>query len=148
VEDNPGGHPEANTAALLYQAFLRLADEINEAGRRHDPRVRSAHAAVFVHMEHEGIRLTRLAEKAMMTPQAMGELVDGLEKLGYLRRIPDPTDRRAKLIVFTDQGDGALKVAFEAIADVERRLAELLGRKALDDLQVALERIIAEYPRA
>jgi DNA-binding MarR family transcriptional regulator len=146
VADNPPGHSDPNTAALLYQAFLRLAEEINNAGRRHDPRVRAAHSAVFVHMEHEGIRLTRLAEKAMMTPQAMGELVDGLEKLGYLRRIPDPTDRRAKLIVFTDQGDGALKVAFDAVAEVEHRLAGLLGREAVENLHGMLERIIAEYP--
>lgn len=42
-----------------------------------------------------------------MTPQAMGELVDELEELGYLERRPDPTDRRAKLIVLTDRATPA-----------------------------------------
>ena len=45
-----------------------------------------------------GIRLTHLAERALMTPQAMSELVEHLVSHGYLERMPDPSDRRAKLI--------------------------------------------------
>ncbi|HVW42557.1 MAG TPA: MarR family transcriptional regulator [Amycolatopsis sp.] len=132
-----------NTAALLYQAYLRLAEQINTATIARNPGSRPAHATVFIHMENEGIRLTRLAEKAMMTPQAMGELVDDLERLGYLRRVPDPTDRRAKLIVFTDQGRAALDSAFEVIARVERDLERLLGPRKLASLQAMLELITA-----
>jgi DNA-binding MarR family transcriptional regulator len=139
VEDEP------NTGALLYQAYLRLAEVVNGAAREMDPRVRAAHAAVFIHRDRAGIRLTRLAEKAMMTPQAMGELVDGLERTGYLRRIPDPSDRRAKLIVFSERGEEALAMTFGKIADVELRLAELLGEQQLKDLRAALNRISADY---
>jgi DNA-binding MarR family transcriptional regulator len=140
-----GEKAQRNTAALLFQAYLRLAEEINAATIARNPQARPAHATVFIHMEHEGIRLTRLAEKAMMTPQAMGELVDDLERLGYLRRIPDPSDRRAKLIMFTERGLSALETAFAAINGVERRLARLVGRDRLDELQELLEQVIREY---
>jgi len=133
-----------NTAALLYRAYLRLAGEINDTVLSRTPEVRAAHATVFLNMELDGIRLTRLAEKAQMTPQAMGELVDELERLGYLRRTPDPTDRRAKLIIFSSRGREALETAFDVIDGVERELARSLGRAKLTELQNTLEKIIGE----
>ncbi|SDD29660.1 MarR family winged helix-turn-helix transcriptional regulator [Actinokineospora iranica] len=141
----PPRGPERNTGALLFQAYQRLADHINDATRRVDHRVRPAHAAVFVNMEHAGIRLTRLAEKAVMTPQAMGELVDDLEGWGFLRRVPDPVDRRAKLIVFTERGHDALTTAFAVIDGVERKLRALIGAAELARLQAALIRIAEEF---
>ncbi|MEU8246683.1 MarR family transcriptional regulator [Nonomuraea sp. NPDC048916] len=137
-------HPP-HIVALLYEAYLRLQDVVSEAGRAFDERVRPAHSAVFFHMEHEGIRLGRLADKAQMTPQAMGELVDDLEELGYLRRVPDPADRRAKLIVFTERGDEALRAGYAAIDEVERRLAALLGEDGLAGLHATLTRVIAGF---
>ncbi|MFD8491699.1 MarR family winged helix-turn-helix transcriptional regulator [Amycolatopsis sp. NPDC059657] len=136
---------EDNTPALLYLAYLRLSEEINEAGKAADPDVRPAHATVFINMEHDGIRLTKLAEKAVMTPQAMGELVDDLEKLGYLRRVPDPSDRRAKLIVFTERGERALDTAFAVIGELEQKLRDFIGVEALERVHRALRKIIDEY---
>ncbi|MGP3964333.1 MarR family winged helix-turn-helix transcriptional regulator [Nonomuraea sp. 3N208] len=137
-------HPP-HVVALLYEAYLRLQNVVQEAGRAYDANVRPAHSAVFFHMEHKGIRLSRLAEKAQMTPQAMGALVDDLERLGYLRRVPDPADRRAKLIVFTERGDDALKIGYAAIDEVERRVAALLGEDGLAELNATLSRIIQEF---
>jgi DNA-binding MarR family transcriptional regulator len=137
-------HPP-HIVALLYEAYLRLSDVVFQAGKAIDPRIRPAHSAVFFHMEHDGIRLSRLAEKAQMTPQAMGELVDDLEKLGYLRRVPDPADRRAKLIVFTDRGDDALRAGYAAIDDLERRLTVLLGEDGRSGLHAALTRVITDF---
>ncbi|MFF4619221.1 MarR family winged helix-turn-helix transcriptional regulator [Nonomuraea jabiensis] len=137
-------HPP-HVIALLYEAYLRLQDVVLDAGRTYDARIRPAHSAVFFHMEHDGIRLSRLAEKAQMTPQAMGALVDDLEELGYLRRVPDPADRRAKLIEFTERGDEALRVGYTAIDDVERRLAALLGEDGLAELNATLSRVIKAF---
>ncbi|TMR96394.1 MarR family winged helix-turn-helix transcriptional regulator [Nonomuraea basaltis] len=134
-----------HVVALLYEAYLRLQDVVLEAGRAYDAGIRPAHSAVFFHMEHGGIRLSRLAEKAQMTAQAMGALVDDLENLGYLRRVPDPADRRAKLIIFTERGDEALKIGYTAIDEVERRLAALLGEDGLAELNATLSRVIRQF---
>ncbi len=39
-----------------------------------------------------------------MTKQSVGEIVDDLVARGYAQRVPDPADRRAKLICLTDKG--------------------------------------------
>src|SRR5947209_13482354 len=55
--------------------------------------LRPAHTAVFQHIAGGGSRLTDLAERAQITKQSMGYLVDYLEDRGYLERRADPTDR-------------------------------------------------------
>ena len=99
TQDPPG--PADNTIAMLGHAYsllgFRIVDGVVGAGFPQKP----SHSAVFAQIRAEGSRLTELARGANMTPQAMGELVDELEALGYVERRPDPTDRRAKLIVLT-----------------------------------------------
>jgi DNA-binding MarR family transcriptional regulator len=103
---------------------------------------------VFAHIDMDGTRLTDLATRANMTPQAMGELVDDLEGLGYVRRVPDPSDRRAKLIVPTEIGYGCLQAAFDTIGGIERRLEDLIGPRRLAELRKILSRIVGTEPSA
>lgn len=134
--------PAANTATLLLQAHLQLADRINtEVIARGFP-IRPAHASVFIHMDVDGIRLTRLAEKAGMAPQSMAELVDDLVGMGSLARVPDPTDRRAKLIVFTDSGLDALQAGLDVVAEVETDLEKTLGKTRSRVLRETLDEIV------
>ena len=141
----PHRQPEANTTYLMEQASAQLERLVTAGVARAGHPIRVAHAAVFVNLEGQGIRLTQLAERALMTPQAMGELVDDLVDWGYLKRIPDPTDRRAKLIVLTPAGENALQDAFDTIIELETELERLLGRDGLLRLRRALRRI-AELP--
>lgn len=100
--------------------------------------VRRAHNSVFVNLPGEGRRLTDLADAADISKQAMGELVDDLVDKGYLRRVPDPTDGRAKLIVWADRGERAHHATLEAFSKIEQELAEAFGRERFDDLHVSL----------
>ncbi len=136
-------HPEDNTAALLGQAWAALGHQILAGVQAAGHPIRMAHSMVFVHMELEGIRLTELATRAAMTPQAMGELVDDLQRMGYVERVPDPSDGRAKLIVLTDAGFDNLQAAFDTIAGIEDELETMLGRRRLADLRASLRTIIA-----
>jgi DNA-binding MarR family transcriptional regulator len=142
----PLREPEANTTYWLEQAAARLdrrvTDGVNAAGHG----MRSAHSRVFGNIDAEGTRLTQLAERARMTPQAMGELVDDLAARGYVERVPDPSDRRAKLIVLTDLGYEAVQAAFDTIIGIEAELEALLGRSGLVRLRRALRRIVEETP--
>ena len=135
-----------NTADLLGRAWSRLGHQIVagviDAGYPQRP----AHSGVFAHIDLDGTRLTELAGRANMTPQAMGELVDDLEGLGYVRRVPDPSDRRAKLIVPTDIGYGCLQAAFDTITGIERGLEDLIGPRKLAELRKVLARIISAEP--
>jgi DNA-binding MarR family transcriptional regulator len=70
-------------------------------------------------------------------------VVDDLVDLGYVERIPDPADRRAKLICLTERGAEAQGTAFGLIADLEERWAERYGPERLAQLRETLEDIVA-----
>ena len=136
--------PEVNTTYLLGRAHKLLNQRIQESVAAAGHPIRPAHSAVFVNIDRSGSRLTHLAERAAMSPQAMGELVDDLVARGYLERVPDPADRRAKLIVLTDLGFQALQAAFDTILDIEAELLAELGAGGLARLQRALRRLAPE----
>ena len=68
--------------------------------------IRPTHGCVFRFLHGDGMRLTELASLAGLTKQSVGEIVDDLTALGYIERYPDPTDKRAKLLRLTKQGQG------------------------------------------
>ena len=139
--------PQAvNTVALLGRAYsllgFRIVDGVVGAGYPQKP----SHSAVFAQIRPEGMRLTELARGANMTPQAMGELVDELEQLGYVERKPDPSDRRAKLIVLTPLGRDCIAAGIATIQGIEERLDEVLGPRGHAQLRRLLTKVL-EDPR-
>src|SRR2546422_928145 len=90
-----------------------------------------SHQAVFASLGRSGTRLTVLAQQAGMTKQAMGQIVDDLEHLGYVERTPDPADGRAKIVRFTAAGLDFVCDAAEVLDEIWREYAELLGPREL-----------------
>jgi DNA-binding MarR family transcriptional regulator len=103
--------------------------------------IRHAHGCVFRYVERDGVRLTDLAELAGYSKQAVGEFVADLEALGYAERVPDPVDRRAKIIRLTPRGMEAKEAALEIFGAIEREWAEQIGEKRVAALRDALERL-------
>ena len=105
------------------------------------PHIRVAHGNVFQFLDDEGTRVSDLAARAQMTKQSMGELVAHLEAHGYVERVPDPGDGRAKLVRPTASGQAVYPLAVEAIAEVEARWAERIGEPKLRRLRALLEEL-------
>src|SRR5438270_7665150 len=114
-------HERPNLGILLRDPFQEVVRRVSvglaEAGFDD---LRQAHTAVFQHIAPDGSRLTDLAERAQITKQSMGYLVDYLEQRGYLERRPDPSDRRAALVCLTDRGWAQINAALAIIRTVER----------------------------
>jgi len=131
-----------NTVSLLGRAYsllgFQIVDGVVGAGFPQKP----AHSAVFGQISPDGSRLTDLARRANMSPQAMGELVDELEELGYVVRRPDLTDRRAKLIVLTKKGHACIAAGTATIEDIEQRLTDLLGERSHRQLRRLLTKLL------
>ena len=85
---------------LLLEAHRALGAElVATLTERGYPDARPGHAAVFLHIDRRsGTRLTELARRARMTKQGMMLVVDDLEERGYVRRVPDVEDARAKVV--------------------------------------------------
>jgi DNA-binding MarR family transcriptional regulator len=103
--------------------------------------VRASHDCVFRHLTPEGVRLRDLALASEMTPPAIGEHVDELERLGYVERVPDPSDRRAKLIRPTERGTAFMQAAYQALAEIEAEWVDAIGAAALTRLRDGLARV-------
>ena len=107
--------------------------------------LRPGHGCVFGNIDPEGgTRLTELAERANMTKQSVGEFASDLEQLGYLQRVPDPNDGRAKIIRLTDQGRRAYLIGRQLIDELEREWGERYGEERIDALRDGLEVVTAE----
>src|SRR6266700_5494044 len=109
-------HERPNIGILLrdpvQEVIRRVSVGLADAGFDD---LRPAHTAVFQHIEAGGSRLTDLAERAQITKQSMGYLIDHLEERGYLERRPDPTDRRAALVCLTERGWAQVRTALAII---------------------------------
>jgi DNA-binding MarR family transcriptional regulator len=101
-----------------------------------------SHQVVFGNLGRSGTRLTVLAQQAGMTKQAMGQIVDDLEELGYVERIPDPKDGRAKIVRFTAAGLDFVCDAAEVLDEIWHEYAKLLGASELDRVQDALHKLL------
>jgi DNA-binding MarR family transcriptional regulator len=144
LQGEPGQPGQAlNTVALLGRAYSLLGFQIVGgvvgAGYPQKP----SHSAVFAQIRPEGSRLTDLARGANMTPQAMGELVDELEELGYVERRPDPSDRRAKLITLTERGHACIAAGLATIEGIEQRIDGILGPRGHAQLRSLLSKLLA-----
>jgi DNA-binding MarR family transcriptional regulator len=124
--------PIGQLLGRLLRSFRQdLFRRAQEGGYRD---IREAHLQVFGAVDWTGTRLTVLASRANMTLPAMSELVDELQRCGYLERRPDPSDRRAKLIVPTRNGRRVLVAALRAVREIEAGYAAIVGKERFGEL--------------
>jgi len=100
--------------------------------------IRPAHMAIFQNLGPEGARIGELAERAKLTNQSVGYLVDYLESHGYVERSPDPTNRRATLVCFTERGWDEADACARILGDLDEELARQVGAERLQQLQSLL----------
>lgn len=106
---------------------------------------RYSHLNLTRNLDVWGTRTTTLAKRAGMTKQAMGEIVQQCEKLGLVGRRPDPTDARAKIVVFTDAGLEWLKAFRNALEQAEQEMRAEVGYLRVDAIASALAVYGASY---
>jgi DNA-binding MarR family transcriptional regulator len=127
---------------LLFRAARLWNERALERLQARIPAIRPAHTQLLPHIDLEGTKLTDLARRVGATKQAVGELVDALEAQGLVERVPDPLDRRAKLVRFTDRGKKELVAGLELLRAMEGELAEDLGQARMKRLGQTLRRLI------
>jgi DNA-binding MarR family transcriptional regulator len=136
---------EPDLARLLLEGHRVLSSELVAAlDERGWPDLRAGHAAVFLNVDRRsGTRLTELARRARMTKQGMMLIVDDLEGRGYVRRVPDPDDARAKVVRLTARGRRCVADCRRAVQALEARTRRTLGDRRYDTLREAVEDLVA-----
>lgn len=127
-----------------HRAYSAHAVELLRA-RGYD-RLGPAHTAILPHIDIDGTRASVIAERAGMTKQGAGQVIDDLQRQGLVERIPDPADGRASLVVFTDAGWTYLRAAADLKTEIESDYLQLLGTGQFECLCTNLARIV-EFER-
>ena len=129
---------------LLRRPYRRLQGRLYERlAAEGFSEVRSAHSAVFRHLQPGGSRLTDLAAAADLTKQSMAYLIEHLAGAGYLRVRPDPADRRARLVLLTARGRRCVEAALRISRELEAEAAHRLGAARLGELRRSLQELDA-----
>ena len=69
--------------------------------------------------------LGKMGARLQVHPTSVTNLIDGLEKLGYVERTPHPSDRRTTLAAITERGRGVAEQATEALHEIRFGTAPL-----------------------
>ena len=125
-----------NVGVLLFLPYrameTRVFDGLAAAGFAD---LTPAQARVFQRIAPGGSRVTDLAAQAGITKQSAGFLVDQLERGGYVERVPDPGDGRARLVRVADRGARSVEASRGIVAQVEAEWTAHLGERRMAQLR-------------
>jgi DNA-binding MarR family transcriptional regulator len=122
---------------LGFQLVLReFVTRVDAAGYAD---LRPIHGVVFQTLRESGATSTELAEHLGVTKQAAGQIVDELERKGYVTRQPHPGGGRRKLVVLTPKAFEHLTVAGRILHGLE---AELAGEVDFAVIRTELTKLI------
>lgn len=105
---------------LVLSEFVRRVDAAGYTD------LRPVHGMVFQVLHGPGATSSELADRLGVTKQAAGQIVDDLEKRGYVERRPHPAGGRRKLVVLTAKALEHLAVAGRILHTLEAQLTEQL----------------------
>lgn len=131
----------------LGQLLMRAARFYNEICvsrvQEFEPRFTVAHTRLFPHLDIEGgTRPSELAKRLGMSKQAINQLLKDLEKMGVVRREPDPEDGRARLILFTEEGHRSMVLGLNVLKNLERQISDWLTEPEVEKTKDTLEHML------
>ena len=138
-------HSDLGILVLLgYQGFVRnLHDHMRSQGFDD---LGSSDGVVFRILGGRPRTVSELASLLAITKQGMAQIIQDLEARGYVRRTPDPADRRAKQVELSDRGRAAIAAARQFHHSFEGALARHHGRDAIRSFRAVLEAMAAYAP--
>ncbi len=123
--------------AFAYQEFVRELRETHASGGFDD--IGRSDGYVFRALVERPMTVSDLATRLQISKQGAGQIVDDMERRGYVERRADPTDGRARLLYLSARGNVALAAARRFHRSYERRLVRTHGRSAVANLRIMLE---------
>lgn len=142
MTNDPSHHDSLGLLLRLAHQQWTLAVDTRLAEEGFDD-IKPHYANIFTFVPPEGIQVSQLTELAHVRKQSMTQTVEELEKLGYVERRPDPSDKRGKLVFLTERGMKVSPIARAAGRLVDQRWAELTSPEEIEALRRALRSVLA-----
>lgn len=138
---SPAEATPPHVAVLFFVAHRAVEQRVMAALRDAGHEVTLPQARLMARIGPDGTRPTELADSAQVTKQTAGFLVDQLAKAGYVERVPDPSDARARLVRISAHGRRAQALARKVEAEVTDEWAAHLGDRDLAELRRIMGRL-------
>lgn len=122
-------------AYALYWVDESLQASLEAAGWERMSRTRSM---IMVSVTAGINRPADLARSLGVSRQAIHQLLLGLREEGIIELVPDPRDRRAKVVQFGAEADQIRADAAKIMLGIEKELAKRLGKAEFKSLKAAL----------
>ena len=138
-----------NLAQLFMRAFYWTEEGLqNTLKERGWPEITRAQSQVFVSIGDGVTRPSEIAARLSVTRQAIHQTINELVSLGYVCLQPDPTDKRAKVVTYTERGAEVGSNTVSGLTAIEDQLASRIGAENVDALRAALSQNWGEpyYP--
>jgi DNA-binding MarR family transcriptional regulator len=103
--------------------------------------IKPRHCAVLELAEPGRLSQLELASRIGVTPSVVVDMLDELEALGAIRRVPQPEDRRRRVVQLTDAGRKLRDQAGRAAHAVDAELLSGLSPAMAEDLRAALSKM-------
>ena len=127
---------------VLRDAYLAVDRAVQEElAQEGFSELRPGHHVALRHIGHDGERPVVIAERAQVSRQAIAKVIDDLERIGLVRRDPDPMDGRGVIVRLTDRGQAGLAIGRRAMQAIEAQLVADLGPRRWQAMRDALERL-------
>lgn len=134
----PTDEPPLNLGLLLFIPYRSMETRVLDVLAKHGHDLPLNQARVFQRIDAQGSRLGELARATQVSKQTVGSIVDQLERAGYVRRVPDPRDARAKLVQVTDRGRELVQISLPVVRQIEAEWQAHLGSACTEQLRAAL----------
>ncbi|CAL9328920.1 MarR family winged helix-turn-helix transcriptional regulator [Streptomyces sp. enrichment culture] len=130
---------ELNLGLLMFIPYRFMESAVMVALKSAGHDISLSQARVFQRIAPQGSRLAELAEASQVSKQTIGSIVDQLERAGYVRRVPDPRDARARLVTITARGHELIELSLPVVRDIQGKWTAHLGPERTRQLRQALE---------
>lgn len=137
----------AHVPYLLEVAKRRCNAELDDlADTAAFPDLRGSHVRLLCILPDDGARPSALADAALVTRQALGQMLAHLAEGGYVESVPDAADRRAVIVRRTRRGDAAAAAGMAGIAALEGTWAREVGAERFAAFRDVLRELVLGGP--
>ena len=127
-------------ASLRKQMLLQLKPSLEKAS------ITYAELVTLMHVvEHPGTTQAQMADHMYRDRNAIGNLVDKLEKQGLLERRKEEQDRRSYHLFITEQGTHFLKPFKKEMAHIQRKTLQELSAGEQEQFLHLLNKLTKEF---
>jgi DNA-binding MarR family transcriptional regulator len=97
--------------------------------------VTPAMSRMFGQMGKEPVSLSELARRLIVSRQAVHQMANEAVRHGLVELVDSPTNKRVRLVKFTEQGRAMFASGTKTLAKIERGLGKRIGSEDLETLR-------------